>query len=1477
MADSLLTRVRDRGPCCPPPRRQTANARPRASGVEVRVLISVVRTCCGCESGLPPSGDGLVEEVSFRFFGPAGYARQLRNCSYQQFNISATGSQVIEVPLDCSDAILTCDFPTIAARARGLAPGLLVDGALLSSFTHMMYVLPPDCFGEGCPSGPELFRLGWARVLANLSSSTLAEGGASRWFALRPTHVGPTGAVLRVQPDWMGAAYTKNVFLTLRARGGGDANLFDSFSWRLSVHEALASIDNSASAEGDPRIDLRRVMDTNQAFNMTEHRLVLRTRNLITVYGEPTPLLEVLVCRYRTAPSECTVPQPACLPLVGYTVTWDADHALDDIRSLTGGLSSPATSQPYATISSTPEAAVPTPAHAATIAAPAAVPATPIPAATLTATTVTSSTFPFASTAASAPLPGASETPTTQAAAAALAGTPEAAASPAPFTTTAPPTEAASQPAIPSTTEPASPVAKPPSPPPGCVDTASWCTAVGDKLFRGDCGDGDGIPDSACREAATGLLSVRLSNQSCALSLNVSASACPNAFYVRTVIRPNPVRPGSNGGGGFPAVSYYRFRLSQDPGVCVTLLPPAPRVLVGASLGAMTAGFQANTTYFPLGPRACAEGDDTQVFFLLTAPRSAATGIGTPGGDPWFSVRPKTWPLGALQVFGNPLFPTDRAAVTGSMARVHTASDMRYWPREAGLAFALPGFLNTSIDDVACGDPAGDPSTWRVRRSTDMCQELRGVTWATCPPAFAAVVQSMRVTYPRTWGDNTTCLEASSGMRNMRQWACDEGRGNQSFIFERIPDFVTPVPYYYLRLGSAPDRCILANNDTRYEDLVYPNTGSLLSNYSYHPVYERPCNATPMTQFLVGLHVANLDYFDAGLQQSIFASRQRIRQKSRDFDLMVLFQAASNGMYLNWQDVDEADTRYADRFDLRIANDLAFDDLGTCNRPDHSWCGGPGQELLDGLHCEDDGLADLACVDVWGTRMDFDWVTPQLALSSRMNCEEVQSSMDCNAERDAGPVTQPEPPWIRDCQDFAFWCHNPGDVLFKGDCFDSDGFTDFACREAATGQVHVRLSSNWCREEVNVDANKCPTAFWLRTVTGIRPNTNTTSPKCLVALTAGPNMAQADCLSFDLNQAFLLQPEGSQWGLAAGGGVVTYFRIRLSESRAAQSTCLTVLPPRTYSSGSFPGATGSNVPLYSIRPATRPLDALDVIQGLGSAGAWVQVARGALPGTAGAARQQFAIPALAGMGGCRPHPSWCDTAGGFTLIEGVDCDGDGLADAVCRRAADGSVHLQRSVDMCHQLQDPPEDACPSVLDFISLQPRYFVARPSTASGSPAPADVCLTASPTKRNVTAASFPGAVEALAYWPVDPLTCNYSPTNTRQIFSVTPWDVNAVAPVSVGTRYLRMQPIAAPAQASLSVMWSLQTGGAWAHLLESSSALSSMQLLMQGLGTLRCSRPDTNWCSAYGGLGLIENIDCGECKLKGREGAVIEPFRT
>ncbi|GLC39568.1 hypothetical protein PLESTM_000912600 [Pleodorina starrii] len=205
-----------------------------------------------------------VTKVRDAFLAPGGYADYFENCSYGSMVLDRQALKVVPIELPCTRDINGCNANSVALAARAGLPADVPD----YMFSHFLYVMPngtgPVCgwsgiadlpgsqswftaddwgiggkgtvmqqiihnfglysawkngvedgdystamgFGDSCPSAPELWRLGWATPLAQLNSSSFPSG-VFQDFVLPATYLGPTGVMIKIQPDWLGAAYTK--------------------------------------------------------------------------------------------------------------------------------------------------------------------------------------------------------------------------------------------------------------------------------------------------------------------------------------------------------------------------------------------------------------------------------------------------------------------------------------------------------------------------------------------------------------------------------------------------------------------------------------------------------------------------------------------------------------------------------------------------------------------------------------------------------------------------------------------------------------------------------------------------------------------------------------------------------------------------------------------------------------------------------------------------------------------------------------------------------------------------------------------------------------------------------------------------------------------------------------------------------------------------------------------------------------------
>ncbi|KAG2499767.1 hypothetical protein HYH03_002064 [Edaphochlamys debaryana] len=365
-----------------------------AVNVSVSLLVVVLKMSGNDDC---PGSDGAdPARVSQMLWEPRGIASQLSTCSYGSMTLNANKSKVIELALPCSFEVLACDYMATANIARPLADAAL--NGLLNSFTHTMWVMPyestSNCaflgisairgrvswltpaelgvfkagtvmqelmhnyglfhgwreeteYTDGstfmgmaqsaCPSGPELLLLGWATPLAVLNGRLLPEASLSVFNATIPaTYLGQSGVVVRILPDWLpGDVYTKNLYLSVRSRAGGDWQLDAEYDNRLSVHTALRVADAGiGGTAGDPQFDLEYLMDQGTLQVLDQYRLVIQARELLD--DSRGRRMVVDVCRFRSnATTECRMPPipTICPPVDGYTVQKDLDCRDNDLEA----------------------------------------------------------------------------------------------------------------------------------------------------------------------------------------------------------------------------------------------------------------------------------------------------------------------------------------------------------------------------------------------------------------------------------------------------------------------------------------------------------------------------------------------------------------------------------------------------------------------------------------------------------------------------------------------------------------------------------------------------------------------------------------------------------------------------------------------------------------------------------------------------------------------------------------------------------------------------------------------------------------------------------------------------------------------------------------------------------------------------------------------------------------------------------------
>ncbi|GLC60550.1 hypothetical protein PLESTB_001625800 [Pleodorina starrii] len=335
------------------------------TNIALRVLVMAVSLSNSNECGSRAGAN--VTDVRNLFLAPGGYADYFGNCSYGKMVFDRAALTVVSTVVPCSANIMACNENVIAAAAKQQLPA----GIQMGAFSHFVYVVPKDfapaCnwvglgelpgtqtwftpdnqgiyekgtvmqellhnfglwhgwkdgaeyqdystamgMGSSCPSAPELWRLGWATPLAQLNSSTFPSG-VFRTYTLPATYLGPTGAMIKVQPDWLNASYTKNMYLALRVKAAGDISLLPEFNRKLNVHDLSKDIDNNFFAAGDPTVSIVGVYGPSSASTWFNYKLYLMTMDLVN--GNTSMVIKL--CRFIIGPNECADPPPPPRPPV---------------------------------------------------------------------------------------------------------------------------------------------------------------------------------------------------------------------------------------------------------------------------------------------------------------------------------------------------------------------------------------------------------------------------------------------------------------------------------------------------------------------------------------------------------------------------------------------------------------------------------------------------------------------------------------------------------------------------------------------------------------------------------------------------------------------------------------------------------------------------------------------------------------------------------------------------------------------------------------------------------------------------------------------------------------------------------------------------------------------------------------------------------------------------------------------------------
>lgn len=344
---------------------KSAAAAPSAVNVELGLLVVILGFSGGGACNKKYATD--VQTVQDLYLGSTGYANFFKNCSYGTWGIDRANFKVIQAMIPCTSEISSCSdtgIDEMTNRAEAAATSML-GASVFASYKYKSYVLPDGMLnicgwygmaelpgtvtwlmpaadglgsrctvmqemihnfgpvhswrdgkeyedystamgsGEVCPSAYELNRLGWAKPIATLDNNDL-QPGLFKSFVLPATHLGKDGAFLKIRPNWLpGNTYRRNVYVSMRSRGGGDTKLTDEFNQKLSVHDVASVVDDAMvyTTNIDPRAAVLAILATKKQADLTAYKLVVRAGALLS--NADNNKMVVFVCRYTTTAAEC--------------------------------------------------------------------------------------------------------------------------------------------------------------------------------------------------------------------------------------------------------------------------------------------------------------------------------------------------------------------------------------------------------------------------------------------------------------------------------------------------------------------------------------------------------------------------------------------------------------------------------------------------------------------------------------------------------------------------------------------------------------------------------------------------------------------------------------------------------------------------------------------------------------------------------------------------------------------------------------------------------------------------------------------------------------------------------------------------------------------------------------------------------------------------------------------------------------------
>ncbi|KAG2437966.1 hypothetical protein HXX76_005581 [Chlamydomonas incerta] len=189
--------------------------------------------------------------------------------------------------------------------------------------------------GDSCPNAAEISALKWARPAVSVSSPTGPVAGVSGFdlnqvslplgkallFNMPATYMTGAGNYIRVTPNWLGAAYTLNLYMALRVGKNADAGMGASkyglsyYSQKINIHTVDAAIDNDQMLNGGSMTGDRKISFVTALAPSTRSTVLATPYKLVVMAGTWTrtnadgssasDILRLYVCRFAVSEAEC--------------------------------------------------------------------------------------------------------------------------------------------------------------------------------------------------------------------------------------------------------------------------------------------------------------------------------------------------------------------------------------------------------------------------------------------------------------------------------------------------------------------------------------------------------------------------------------------------------------------------------------------------------------------------------------------------------------------------------------------------------------------------------------------------------------------------------------------------------------------------------------------------------------------------------------------------------------------------------------------------------------------------------------------------------------------------------------------------------------------------------------------------------------------------------------------------------------------